>query len=203
MSKTCIKCGSKDIYCKDMCIICYKYQYYLRNAEKQKARKNKRRRENPQKFIDINNKSRRKAGHLSMYENHTCTLFLGVHVAERVLSNVFNNVVRQPNNTPGFDFICNKGKKIDVKSSCMHFSIKQNPSWQFQIKKNQIADYFLCLAFDNRTDLNPIHMWLIPASCVNNQYLISATTDTISKWDKYALNIDKVSACCNVLRLEK
>jgi len=53
-----------------------------------------------------------------MGENRDCSKFLGVHVAEQVLSQVFNNVEVMPHNNKGFDFICNRGKKIDVKSSC-------------------------------------------------------------------------------------
>lgn len=142
-------------------------------------------------------------GQKLMSDNRKCTMFLGVYIAERTLSHVFNNVIRQPINNPGFDFICNKGMKIDVKSSCMHFNINQNPRWMFHIKKNQIADYFLCLAFDNRKYLNPLYIWLIPASDVNNQLTISATIDTISKWNEYALNIDKVSKCCDVIKTNK
>ena len=50
--------------------------------------------------------------------------------AERVLSKVFKNVIRQPHYTPGFDFICGRGFKIDVKSACMRTS----GSWMFHIR---------------------------------------------------------------------
>ena len=121
-------------------------------------------------------------------------------VAERVLSKIFDNVIRQPINNPGFDFICNKGYKIDVKSGCLCYGKKNKPYWHFHIDKNKIADYFLCIAFDNRKDLNPIHIWLFSASDVNSNVSIQSSITTISKWDKYAINIDKVLKCCNIMK---
>lgn len=93
----------------------------------------------------------------SMKINKKCPLFLGCHVAERVLSHVFKDVERMPHNNKGFDFICNKGFKIDSKASCLH---KDN-TYIFHINHNKIADYFLCIAFDNRDNLNPQYIWLI------------------------------------------
>ena len=131
-----------------------------------------------------------------MDENKQCATFLGVHVAERVLSHVFKNVERMPIHYPGYDFICNRGKKIDVKSSCLH---KAN-NWGFNIAYNTIVDYFLCIAFDNREDLNPLHVWLLPGIMVNKQSTVGICPNRIQKWSEYELDISKVSTCCNVLK---
>ena len=88
--------------------------------------------------------------------NKKCSQFLGCHVAERVLSHVFKDVQRMSNGNKGYDFICNKGFKIDVKSSC----IQKNNSYIFSIRYNNIADYFLCIAFDNRENLNPQYIFV-------------------------------------------
>ncbi len=135
-----------------------------------------------------------------MSENKNCPIFLGVHVAERVLSHVFKHVQRMPMHNPGYDFICGRGYKVDVKSSCIRPRKGHSDNWRFHIRGNRIADYFLCLAFDDRTSLNPLHIWLIPAKDVANIKNAAITVPTISKWDKYALDISKVSACCNVLK---
>ncbi len=95
-------------------------------------------------------------------DNKKCSSYLGVGIAERVLSHVFKNVELMPMSNPGYDFICNHGKKIDVKSSCRYFHIGRSDSWMFTINKNTSADYFLCIAFDDREHLNPEHVWLIP-----------------------------------------
>ena len=129
-------------------------------------------------------------------ENRECPQFLGVHIAERVLSHVFKDVERMPILNRGYDFICNQGKRIDVKSSCLW----KNGCWGFHIEHNTIADYFLCLAFDNRKDLTPLHAWLIPGHVVNHLKKPVISPNTIHKWNKYRLDISKVSACCDALR---
>ena len=136
-------------------------------------------------------------GGTAMDENRECTLFLGVHVAEQVLSKVFKNVIRMPLQNPGYDFVCNKGKKIDVKSSCTHAS---GSNWAFDIRKNKIADMFLLLAFNNRDDLKPLHIWLVPADLINHIQNAGISESTLLKWDEYKLDIDKVTACCDSMK---
>ena len=142
-------------------------------------------------------RANRKAGKRPMSENKECAAYLGVYVAERVLSHVFKNVQRMPYGNSGYDFICGRGYKIDVKSACKRMSRNQ---WTFHIRCNQIADYFLCLAFDNREDLNPLHIWLIPGDVLNHLKFTSVASSTIHKWDAYKLDVEKVTACCNALR---
>ena len=131
--------------------------------------------------------------------NRTCTLYLGVIVAERVLAEVFKNVERMPPRNPGYDFICGQGYKIDVKSACMRIS---RGSWEFCIRRNTIADYFLFLAFDNRDDLNPVHLWLIPGAEVNHLATATISKGTINKWRQYEMTskLDQVISRCNVMR---
>jgi len=144
-------------------------------------------------------KSRKKRGILPFSENKKCPTFLGVHVAERVLSYVFRDVKRMPMNNPGFDFICNRGKKIDVKSSCT----RKDHGWDFRIKRNPIADYFLCLAFDNRDALNPLHVWLLPANQFNQFVGISIRPSTLNKWAMYKLSMTQIITCCDTIRGNK
>lgn len=136
----------------------------------------------------------------AMSENRECSLYLGVHVAERVLSHIFNHVHRMPNGNPGFDFTCGGGYDVDVKCSCRHHSKKHVDNWTFTIRKNQIAQYFLMLAFNNRNDLDPEHIWLIPAAAINHLMLASISETTLTKWGEYALDTSKVSACCDIMR---
>lgn len=130
-------------------------------------------------------------------KNKECSLYLGVHVAERILSDVFEDVERMPMHNPGYDVICNKGKRVDIKSSCKQ---KGQNQWAFHIARNTIADYFLCLAFDNREDLNPLHVWLIPGSELNHLTSATISESTLHKWDEYSLDISKVKDGCNVAR---
>lgn len=132
-----------------------------------------------------------------MSKNKECSAFLGVHVAERVLSHIFKNVQKMPINHPGFDFICGRGYNVDVKSACRRCKEKHADSWDFNIKKNQIAEYFLCLAFDNRKNLTPEHIWFIPANEINDRGMVCIVATRLDKWAKYELPIDQVVTCCH------
>lgn len=132
----------------------------------------------------------------SMANNRSCPQYLGIIVAEQILSKVFKNVEIMPYGNPGYDFICNNGYKIDVKASIMR---KQN-NWTFLINKNVTANYFLLLTFDNRENLNPKYIWLIPGNIINNKKLISISESTINKWDEYKLDVNKVINCCNKIK---
>jgi len=149
-------------------------------------------------------------GITSMKINKKCSMFLGCHIAERILSHVFKDVQRMPNRNKGFDFICNKGHKIDSKASCS----QKNNNYLFNINYNKIADYFLCIGFDNREDLNPQHIWLIKSDdvCESDKskrmfrdigcVRIKNTPEGLAKFSKYEL-VDKLKEtieCCNVLK---
>ena len=166
-----------------------------RNKQHQQWRK-----KNPEKDKAQWTRANHKRGQRPMSENKKCASFLGVFVAERVLSRVFKNVQRMPINNHGYDFICGKGFQIDVKSACKR---KSRDSWEFHIDHNRIADHFLCLAFDNREDLNPLHIWLLPGSAFNHLVVASISQSTIHKWDAYRLDVTKVTACCNVMKSER
>lgn len=131
--------------------------------------------------------------------NRECADFLGVTVAERVLSKVFKNVTVMPHGHPGYDFRCARDYLVDVKSATMN---KDKPYWGFSIRKNPIPDYFLCLAFDDRQNLNPMHIWLIPGSVINHLAGLSVSVGTLAKWQQYELTdkLNQVTACCDILR---
>ena len=131
--------------------------------------------------------------------NKQCASYLGVTVAESVLSKIFQHVERMPYGNPGYDFICGRGYRIDIKSATR---MKNQNAWVFHIGCNYIADYFLCLAFDNREDLNPLHLWLIPAKKVNHLTGLIISESKLKNWSQYELDgkLNKVIACCNVLR---
>jgi hypothetical protein len=151
---------------------------------------------NPEKYKAQWTRNNRKQGKQPINENKECASYLGVYVAECVLSQAFNNVKQMPYGNPGYDFICNKGYMVDVKSSCLH----RNGAWLFHITHNTIADYFLCLAFDNREDLNPLHVWLIPGCDINDHISVTIYETTVDKWQQYERPIDQVTTCCNIMK---
>lgn len=108
--------------------------------------------------------------------------------------------MKQPYGFPGYDFVCNRGMKIDSKAACLSLHHGKRTQWKFDISHNQTADYFLCIAFDNRESLTPLHLWLIPGNVINDKQCASVTKTSLAKWDEYTINIDKIFQCCNTMK---
>lgn len=166
------------------------------NRDEINARARARHKANPEKGKARSTRASRKRGHLPMSKNKECSLWLGVHIGEPVLVGLFKNVERMPMNNPGYDLICGNGKKIDVKISCA----RKKGGWAFSIKHNTTADYFLCMAFDTRKDLNPLYIWLLPGNVFNHFVLASISPSTIDKWSEYELPIDKAILYCDSMK---
>ena len=139
-------------------------------------------------------------GRLSMSENKKCAAYLGIAVAERLIIHIFNDVKVMSYGNPGYDFICANDKKIDVKSGCLLLNHGKLSRWNFNIEKNQIADYFLLLAFNSRNELEPQHMWLIPGNILNHLTGATISPSTIDKWDQYRQPINETVECCNEIK---
>lgn len=171
--------------------------YREENRDEVNAKQRLYRKNNPEKAKASNLRQSRKNGHLSMSENRECSSYLGVYRAERVLRHLYKDVEVMPYGNPGYDFICNKGKKIDAKSGCIR---KNRNGWTFSIKRNTIADYFLCIAFDNRDDLNPLHIWMLPGEKFNHLTGAWIGQSTLRKWAEYEQNIDDAVMCCDEMK---
>jgi len=181
----------------------YSKQYRIDNAEKLTSYKNEYTHgDNRERYLKLKRDNYKKNKKMVYTGNKTCSLFLGVYVAERVLSHIFKEVEAMPIGNIGYDFVCSKGLKIDVKSSCIRKRKRETYSdyWLFHIRKNTIADHFLCVAFDNRTDLTPLHMWLIPSIEISHLTGLNISKSTVSKWSQYELDIEKVLSCCDVIK---
>jgi len=128
--------------------------------------------------------------HSPITERKETSPYLG-NLAEEVLSRYFENVVRMPNNNPGFDFICKRGYKIDVKSACLlHANDGRSDAWNFHIRKNKIADKFLCIALRDRKSFSAEHIWLIDGQHVSNRKKISIRENSLAEWAAYEKPID-------------
>lgn len=140
--------------------------------------------------------------HKPMSENKECASYLGVVIAEKALLEFYNNIKRMPYGNPGFDFECDRLYKIDIKSSCLYYPKDHTPCWTIHIRKNIIANYFLCLLFNNRKDLTPMYVLLIPGKLVNNKVSITIpnSTKSLAKWNKFMKPLDSVINCCNKLK---
>jgi len=145
-----------------------------------------------------------------MSENEDCATYLGIHIAERILSKIFENVTRMSINNRGYDFICKKGYKIDVKSATLGNSPNTDNRWYFSINYNDIADYFLLIGFDNRESLEPMHIWLFrkddmmrgkPFYMRKGFTMVDdpVTLEIYSIWEMTS-KLDKMKECCNKLK---
>jgi uncharacterized CHY-type Zn-finger protein len=126
--------------------------------------------------------------------------YLGVYIVERLLGSVFKTTIRMPYGNPGYDFICGKGFKVDVKASCRHHKGKAADRWHFNIKKNKTADYFACFAMDSRQSLNPEHFWLFPSCVISNKHSLVIFEDHLDLWGAYEQPLDRVIQGCAVIR---
>jgi hypothetical protein len=138
-----------------------------------------------------------------MSENKKSPSWLGVHIAERALSKFFKHIVRTPSQSSGGDFFCDRNYLIDVKCSCLHNrKVVRNQYWDIAIRHNTKADYFLFLLFDDRTNLTPMHVMLVPGGVVNDHknVLITNTPQCLEKWAQYERPLDKVVCCCAQMR---
>jgi len=130
------------------------------------------------------------------YETKTCSLYLGVHIAENVLAATFKEVVRMPPGHPDFDFICQKNRKINVKAAC-----ENTPgTWVFSILKNDRCDDYMLIAFDNVEDLNPKHLWFIPGNEINTKNQIKIRESNLHNWAIWEKPLDDVIAECRLFK---
>lgn len=177
----------------------------LREDNPQKAREPSRKykKNNPEKIKESARKYRKQCGGLLMYENKSSSQYIGIVVAERLIKHLFNDVEMMPYGFPGYDMICNKGKKINVKASTTYVAQLKNSTvnrWKFGIDYNKNCDFFLCVAFNNVIDCNPLYAWLIPAHEVNNQSGARISSSTIHKWNGWKMDLDDAQRCCDLMK---
>jgi hypothetical protein len=180
-----------------------KIDYRVKNIKRIKAYEVKYYQENAEAMKRSNLEYKHRTGRQRlMSEAPDCAAYLG-DISEKALSKLFDNIQRMPYGFPGYDFICGRGFKIDAKGRCL-VSSNGKTRWVFQVRRNTIPDYFLLLAFDNRHDLTPMHVWLVPGNKINDHISVSISNSPriLAKWSEFEKPLDKVIACCNEMRDE-
>lgn len=142
-----------------------------------------------------------------------CGNYTGIHIAEKMLSKVFSYMEKAPVGYP-YDFICNKGLRVDSKCSLMKSNLnRKSLYWSFCIRKNKKADVFCLIALDNISNnvaINPMvkYVWLVPGDALigkrvlNDRTGLGVTVGNIEKLDKYR-RVDmegRIIKCCNSLK---
>lgn len=177
---------------------------YYQNREAEKARRRKYYQDHQSEEQQKGRERWYSKGGKPASENPLCSKYIG-DFAEKALSTFFKTMIKMPADNPGYDFLCGKGFKIDVKSSCLLYRLNDTPHWKININKNVEADYFLILLFDSRTDKNPMHVYLIPGSHINMLQGISIRNapESLAKYSKYERPIDTVLSCCRKIKNEE
>ena len=187
---TCLGCGEvKKHGAFGLCRKCY------RNLPDQK----KKTQEYSKKYNITHPKNTTKWNHktgkcLPRLENKNCAPYLG-YISEQIIAKIYLNVQIMPNNHVGYDFICLNNYTIDVKGSCRIKRDKHADRWNFHIHKNKIPDYFACLAFDNRDNLNIEHFWLISGNVINNKIGIGISETNLFQWNQYRQSNEIINQC--------
>ena len=105
----------------------------------------------------INRKNWNTGVHIPMSENEECSSYFGVYIGENYVSKTFEDPIMMQYGNKGFDWICKNGKKIQHQARCLRYDRNQ---WTYNIFYNNIADYFILSAWDNREDLEPLYVWI-------------------------------------------
>lgn len=136
-------------------------------------------------------------------ENRKDRRFIGVYIGENAVAKLYDESKRMPYFNPGYDIICPKGYKIDVKSTVL----SRYNTFGFAINKNKIADYFVLVAFNNIIELAPIHLWVVKSDenidgkMVNQLYKLAIINEQryIDKYSKYE-KLDKLDILKNLCK---
>lgn len=142
-----------------------------------------------------------------MSENDECSSYFGVYIAENYISKLFEDAVVTPYGTIGYDWICKKGKKIELKSRCLQQQGKRI-GWNFTgIDYNDIADYFILSGWDNRESLQPLYVWMFHSKDIirgkefwnRESFYITARPQYIAEFKRYELKdkLGQLKELCN------
>lgn len=133
---------------------------------------------------------------LPMSDNEDCPSYLGVHIgenyAEKILIVHFGGIEkRMPYNHPYYEFMVKGEYSIQVKTRTLIYH-EGWEGWYFMIGHNNIADYFLLLAFDNRENKNLLHIWLIKRDeIIREEKFYNRDSITITNIPEYLLEFQK------------
>jgi hypothetical protein len=138
-------------------------------------------------------------------DNPYCSAWFS-YIGEYYVMKTFEDPIPTLYGNPGFDWKCKKGEKIDHKGSCLH-TYRGWTGWQFTVRWNNTADYFILSAWDNRYSLNPMHVWMFHKSDIvrgkefwkRDTLYITNTTNGLKQFEKHEVTdkLDKLKELCN------
>lgn len=143
--------------------------------------------------------------------NEDCSSWFGEFISQNYVMRTFEDPVEMPPSNPGFDWICKRGEKIDHKGACLSRSNKSSwRGWNFPINWNNITDYFILSAWDNRDSLNPLHVWVFHKNdivrgrkfCKFGGFSVTNSPKRLKEIEKFEVTdrLDKLKELCNRYR---
>ncbi len=133
--------------------------------------------------------------------------YFGIHIAEKYVSSLFEDVIRLPINYLGYDWICKRGYKIQHKASCL---IDKGSGFFYKILNNDMADYFILTGWNNRKDLVPMFILLLRSDEIirgkpfwmRKTFYITNKPEYLLEFDKYNLidKLEKLKEYCKVVK---
>jgi len=142
---------------------------------------------------------------LPLSDNKDCSSYFGTFT-ENLMIQTFEDPIKMPYGNPGFDWMCKKGDKIDNKSACLRYDIPFWEGWTFPIKWNNIAEWFVLSAWDNRESLKPLHVWVFHKNDIvrdkkfwrRDSISITNKTSHLKKLENYEYidRLDKLKEIC-------
>ena len=146
-----------------------------------------------------------KSGHEPLGFNKDCSAYFG-EFAERIMIQTFDGAKKMPPCNPGFDWTCKRGDKIDNKARCLSHECDRS-RWKYPIRQNNIADWFILSAWDDRESLNPLHVWVFHKEDIVrgrkfwmiDSFSINNTPKGLKELEKYEVTnrLDKLREICN------
>ena len=142
-------------------------------------------------------------------DNPDCSSWFG-YISENYVMKTFEDPIQMPPCNPGFDWKCKKGHKIDHKGRCLEYKVSNWSGWRFPIKWNNIADYFILSAWDNRYSLTPLHVWIFYKNDMirgrkfwrRDSIVITNTSLALIEFKEYEVTdrLDKLKELCNIYK---
>lgn len=111
-------------------------------------------------------------------ENKSCPLYFGDYIEKKYVMQIFEDPIpfeykkddmgRIIDRTKPYDYICKNGFKLKHIASCKRTDkfhvlnyLDDILYWGYLIRRNNVPDYYILSAWDDRNSLNPLYVWII------------------------------------------
>lgn len=150
---------------------------------------------------------------LPMEVNEDCASWFGEYISQNYVMKTFEDPIKMPYGNPGFDWICKRGERIDHKGSCLICGNYGSPHWFFNIMYNNMSDWFILSAWDNRDSLSPMHVWMFHKNdmvrgrrfCEFEGFQVTNTPEKLKELEKWEVTerLDKLKELCHKNRYDR